>query len=1013
MAPAIRLIQAEDLDAWQRVLLALCLPAAMPINGETAALDVPLVVVPSRAAGERWRRTLEQRMLAEQWTVPRALQQALEHDVAPGGHGALAMPRLLTRNDMYDAFHRAARIDAPRLSPLVLEVLMGASARQAARVQAPPFLLRPGLVAEMLRFQDQVGRLGHDACEWLDDAASRLGDEAATDRGAERLLLQTRFLREAYREFETRVAALEGLDDRALRAALRRATRPWCPPHVVVSVTDHHADANGLWPVDLQLLTQAPGLARIDVVATRRVAEGLFTRLRHVWPSASEVRVPRQRPGETRLETTSTERRWIACRDRDEEVLAYARRVKALQPVDASTSALVYRRPLPYLYAAQFVLGAAGIPFQSSGTLPLAAEPWAAGLDLLMDAVLSGFTRATLVTLLRSPHVLVRRADGARVEASDVAAFDVWLARQRYLGTLDHLDHLLSQPAAPAPSGVEGHAPSGAEGRLPSSRYVEEWRQERAARAVGEAVRPWLARLTPLLSVSAAATHVAALRDAWRACERVPLDGDAEASRTRRTRAAVDLLLAQLEHALGRHDPTPVPARDTCILVRRWIEDRTFALPPHDEGVHLIDADAAAYGLFDHVRIVGLLEGEWPEPSAREIFYPAFMLERLGWAEERTRTGALRSRYADLLTLPAHLVGVSVPELDQDAVVRPSSLLDELQAFDADRLVAVPADERGLPVTREDALLATPAFPSAPVLEPDARAWAAWRLARPARTDTGQTAAMPGERYSVTAVETYLQCPFQYFAGRVLGLKEEADDEPGLPARDAGLLLHDVLHDCFKEWRRLGHVAIRPEHLPEARAVFAAVAEAALRALPPANRAVERVRLFGSAVATGVIEKMLRVEVELFGDVSRRALEHPIDQHVTLPAAEGTRTVHLRGRIDRVDWTSDGRIRVLDYKTGRRPTQALQPGVYAHAVVQQERAAGRAVGIAPSGFVAFREDVPWVQAVNDAKAADAQARAFVEAVESHRVRRIPGQAPQPVPLPVLRLRQRVPEGLRG
>ena len=246
----------------------------------------------------------------------------------------------------------------------------------------------------------------------------------------------------------------------------------------------------------------------------------------------------------------------------------------------------------------------------------------------------------------------------------------------------------------------------------------------------------------------------------------------------------------------------------------------------------------------------------------------------------------------------------------------------------------------------------------------------------------------------------------------MLGLKEEADDEPGMPARDAGLLLHDVLHDCFQAWRERGHVAIRPDDLPEARAVFAAVAERALRALPAADRAVERVRLFGSAVATGVLEKMLRAEAELFGDVVRRGLEHPIDQHVTLPAADGTRTVHLRGRIDRVDWTSDGRVRVIDYKTGRRPTQALQPGVYAHAVVQQERASGRQVGIAPSGFVAFREDVPWVQAVADQKGADEQARAFVEAVESHRSRRVPGEAAQPVPLPVLRLRQRLPEGLR-
>jgi CRISPR/Cas system-associated exonuclease Cas4 (RecB family) len=978
--PAIRLIQAEDVDAWQRVLLVLCLPPATPARGPAGAIDVPIIVVPSRAAAEQWQRTIEQRLLAEHWSAPRALQQALGHEVVVGAPSALALPRLLTRDQLYDAFHRGARLETPRLSPLVREVLMGASARDAARVKPPPFLLRPGLVAEMLRFHDHIGRLGHQAGQWLDGAAAQLQEEAGTDRGAERLLQQTRFLQQAFRAFEARIDALDGLDDRALRTALRSSARAWCPPHVAIAVADHHADASGLWPVDLTLLAQATGVARIDVVATRGVAETMFVRLRRVWPSATDVRIPRQRPSDTRLEISTSERRWIACRDRDEEVLAYARRVKARQPDDASTSALVYRRPLPYLYAAQFVLGAAGIPYQSSGTLPLAAEPWAAGLDLLMDAALSGFTRASLVTLLRSPHVLVKRPDGTPVGSADVAAFDAWLARQRYLGTLGHLDDLLAQPSSPAPSGASERL-TALHAHTATSRYVDEWRQEQAARAVGAAVRPWLARLAPLQSVNAGADHVTALRDAWRACERLPHDDEPQASRTRRTRAAVDLLLDQLAQALASHDTTPVPPRDTCTLVRRWIEDRTFALPRDDEGVQLVDADAAPFGLFDHVRIVGLLEGEWPEPSAREIFYPAFMLERLGWAEERTRTGALRARFADLLSLPAAAVGVSVPELDQDAVVRPSSLLDELQAFDCDRLVPVPADERLLPVTGEDALLATPAYPSAPVVDAHAQDWATWRLARPARAEGGHTAARVGDRYSVTAVETYLQCPFQYFAGRVLGLKEEADDEPGLPARDAGVLLHDVLHDCFQQWRRLGHTTIRPEDLTEARVVFADVAERALQSLPPADRAVERVRLLGSAVATGVLEKMLRVEVELFGDVVRRELEHPIDQHVLLPSGDGPRPVHLRGRIDRVDWTDDGRVRVVDYKTGRRPTQALQPGVYAHAVMQQEKAAGREVGIAPSGFVAFREDVPWVQAVTDIDDADTQATAFVEAVQ--------------------------------
>jgi ATP-dependent helicase/DNAse subunit B len=89
----------------------------------------------------------------------------------------------------------------------------------------------------------------------------------------------------------------------------------------------------------------------------------------------------------------------------------------------------------------------------------------------------------------------------------------------------------------------------------------------------------------------------------------------------------------------------------------------------------------------------------------------------------------------------------------------------------------------------------------------------------------------------------------------------------------------------------------------------------------------------------------------------------------------------VRGRVDRVDFTTDGRVRVVDYKTGRKPSQALQPGVYAHAIVQQERRQGRELGIAPSGFIAFREDTPWVQAVANEKAADAQARSFVAAVD--------------------------------
>src|SRR4029077_15684392 len=95
-------------------------------------------------------------------------------------------------------------------------------------------------------------------------------------------------------------------------------------------------------------------------------------------------------------------------RDREEELVAIARQLKADRrsgdalPLDRT--AIVYKNPLPYLYAAAEIFRGAGIPYQLSDALPLAAEPTSAGLDLILDAVASRFSRSTMIALLRSPH---------------------------------------------------------------------------------------------------------------------------------------------------------------------------------------------------------------------------------------------------------------------------------------------------------------------------------------------------------------------------------------------------------------------------------------------------------------------------------------------------------------------------------------------------------------------------------------------------------------------------------
>src|SRR5262249_42082916 len=136
----------------------------------------------------------------------------------------------------------------------------------------------------------------------------------------------------------------------------------------------------------------------------------------------------------------SPEEPWWTHRDREEELVAVARQVKADRRRQEAPSALeriaiVYKAPLPYLYVATEVFGSARIPFQTADTLPLAAEPVAAALDLILETVGANFTRDTLVALLRSPHFAMGPAadmDALQWRRS-VSALDRALSDKRYL----------------------------------------------------------------------------------------------------------------------------------------------------------------------------------------------------------------------------------------------------------------------------------------------------------------------------------------------------------------------------------------------------------------------------------------------------------------------------------------------------------------------------------------------------------------------------------------------------
>src|SRR5690606_27966336 len=143
MSRHVRLVQAADLDAWQRVLVALC------GAGEPRASAARVCLVPSRHAAEQLRRTLERRLLEDGGAIPASLATALGVPPSSNGTAVLLVPRMVTRDGWHDLLHLASGDARPRVSPIAAEVLMATAAREAGRPEAPaPFLLRPGLIAE-------------------------------------------------------------------------------------------------------------------------------------------------------------------------------------------------------------------------------------------------------------------------------------------------------------------------------------------------------------------------------------------------------------------------------------------------------------------------------------------------------------------------------------------------------------------------------------------------------------------------------------------------------------------------------------------------------------------------------------------------------------------------------------------------------------------------------------------------------------------------------------------------
>jgi RecB family exonuclease len=865
------LLRAADLAGYRSTLVDL----ASTLDAGRAA-DT-FVLVPTAAAARQLHRTIRERL---------------------SGSGPL--PHIGTRSDLYH--HLIERLPSPprMLSAFEREAVLAAGAREAEDAGVPPpFHVRPALVAEMLELYDHVRRAGRSVEDFDRLLTGELEPAAESDRGAAQLLEQTRFLAFAFRAYEARVQEGGAADEHSVRAML--ASTPPVRPlrRVMIAVGDRPFDADGYWPADVTLLTTIPGLEEIGLLSTTGVLEaGYLDRLRLAFVEIEEQGAAPASAITPVLQVPDHAGIAYSYRDREDELEGVARRLAgSSQALDRT--GLIVARPLPYLYLARGVFGGAGIPFQATDTLPLAGEPYAAAVDLVLECVAANFTRRAMTAMLRSPHFRFA-VDDVEVDRESVRRLDVSMAEQRYLGGLDRLRALLETW-------------TGAE-RL-------------AARAAVEAASD----LAPLLESRPMLEQVGRLRAFLDAHDR-PHPG-----RRARARAAIDAALDSLGDSYRRHDPSAAgTVTELSATLRRWLGTQTFADDTGNSGVRILDVQSARFADLDDVQILGTVEGEWPERPRRNVFYPRSLIaqlepsrpERIALNEERDQMRSARASFRDLLGLARDTVRISTFSLESEAVVEPSSLIEDVASFGLST-VSVPEDRRRS-VFAYEALAREPQSVDSP--------WAKARSAGSTR-DRSRFEGEAGEwilpRVSVSRLERYMKCPFQFYVANVLQVQEEPKDATSRSPLERGRFLHELFETFFHEWQARGRGRITAASMAEARELFDEIAGPALRSLPPAEAGLEKARLFGSAVGSGIVDRVFAMEAERGAGIRERLMEYELDGVYAFVGEDGSsRDVRLRAKIDRIDVLDDGTFRLIDYKTKYVPDrrEALQLPIYSACV---------------------------------------------------------------------------------
>jgi ATP-dependent helicase/nuclease subunit B len=328
----------------------------------------------------------------------------------------------------------------------------------------------------------------------------------------------------------------------------------------------------------------------------------------------------------------------------------------------------------------------------------------------------------------------------------------------------------------------------------------------------------------------------------------------------------------------------PMRLEGALSTVRRLASETVFQpqAPEAQVPVHVLGLLEANEQHFDALWVLGLHDGCWPKPPSPDPFLPLSLQRDRGLPGCDPARELQRARQ-----ITKHLAGAgasvvfSYPAAEGAEPLRPSPLIRSFAERSVEELTGEPLACLRKGVQASAQLAAMP--PQAPIPFPGGRAKGGTQVIR------HQSA-----------------CPFRAFAEHRLGARPLERAQLGLDAAERGSLMHKVL-EIF--WRQTGNSAAlnglseNDLRTQVEAAVAAAIAERSRQLeWQPMLSGIERARLARQVLAWLALEQE-RTPFEILG------LEHK----TTLSFG----TLDIDTKIDRIDVLEDGRVVIIDYKTGK------------------------------------------------------------------------------------------------